>query len=225
MKNKKPSLIVLSLSLGLSVAFLVLLCLGLFGVVVPSWIKDSSFNFMFAFVLVALNLALDIVFMVIETKQKLDIPEWFRVVFFVGFFIFTNVYYYFGLYSIIYTQILFYVYLAIVLAILSISIFFNVQKDENNILKTKNAYAAISTFTYSTSMFLMIETVISAVKIIAQQNITNGLVSFLIHSCVSIFVSLIISIAFYASLCRKKKFINACLIRTIKKEQEQPEEK
>jgi len=74
MKNKKPSLIVLSLSLGLSVAFLVLLCLGLFGVVVPPWIKDSSFNFMFAFVLVALNLALDIVFMVIETKQKLYSP-------------------------------------------------------------------------------------------------------------------------------------------------------
>ncbi|MBQ9790111.1 MAG: hypothetical protein IJW24_00765 [Clostridia bacterium] len=219
MKNKKPSLIVLSVSLGLSIAFTVLLCLGLFGVLVPSWIKEQNFNYMIAFVLVILNLVLDIVFMVVESKRKLDIPEWFRVVFFIGFFIFTNVYYYFGLYTIIYTEVLFYIYLSIVLSILSISIFFNVQKNENNQVKSSNAYAAISTFTYSTSMFLIFETIITAIKIVSNANdVENGILMFLIHSCVSIFVSLVVSLSFYSSLVRKKKFINACLIRTIKNE-------
>ena len=222
MKNKKPSLVVLSLSLGLSVAFLVLLNLGLFNVVVPSWIKNSSFNYMVGFVLVALNLILDITFMVIEAKKKLDIPEWFRVVFFIGFFVFTNVYYYFGLYSIIYTEILFYIYLSVVLSILAISVFYNIQKNENNQIKTSNAYASVTTFTYSTSIFLIIETIVTAIKIISGQGIQTGLLSFLIHSCVCIFSSLIIAVAFHVSLSRQKKFINACLIRTItNKEPEQ----
>lgn len=219
MKNRKPSLLVLSLSLGLSVAFLVLVCLGLFGVVVPSWLVDNDYNYMIALVLVALNLALDIVFMVIETKNKLDIPEWFRVVFFVGFFVFTNVYYYFGLYSLIYTQLLFYVYLSVVLSILSISIFFNVQKNENNMVRTNNAYACVSTFTYSTSMFLIFETIVALVKIVSG-TAENALLTFLISSCTCLFVSLVISIMFYKSLTNKKRFINACLIRTIKKQEE-----
>lgn len=224
MKNRKPSLLVLSLSLGLSVGFLVLVCLGLFGVVVPSWIKANNYNYMIALLLVVLNLVLDIVFMVIETKNKLDIPEWFRVVFFIGFFIFTNVYYYFGLYSIIYTEILFYVYLAVVFAVLSISIFFNVQKNENNMVKTTNAYAAVSTFTYSTSMFLIFETIVALVKIVSN-TAENALLTFLISSCTCLFVSLIISVLFYKSLTGKKKFINACLIRTIKDQNETTENK
>ena len=175
MKNRKPSLIVLSLSLGLSVAFLVLICLGLFGVVVPSWFAEANYNYMIALILVALNLILDTIFLVIEVKGRLDIPEWFRVVFFVGFFVFTNIYYYFNLYSIIYTEILFYVYLSVVLAILSISIFYNVQKNHNNSVKSSNAYAAISTFAYSTSLFLIFETVVSAVKLIAfGTDVQNG---------------------------------------------------
>jgi len=150
--------------------------------------------------------------MVIEKHKLLEIPEWFRVVFFIGFFVFTNVYYYFGLYNIIYTEMLFYIYLSVVLSILSISIFYNVQKNEKNVVKSNNKFAAVSTFTYSTSMFLIIETAITLVKVIFKAT-EKALTVFLINSTVAILVSLIISIIFYFSLIRDKKIINACLVR------------
>ena len=213
MQNKKPSFIVLILSLALSVAHLVLLFLGVFGVLVPSWLIESNFNYLLAFCLLALNLILDIVFLVIEKHKLLEIPEWFRVVFFIGFFIFTNVYYYFGLYNLIYTVIILYVYLAVVLSIASISIFYNVQKDDRNIVKSNNKFACVSTFTYSTSMFLIIETAVIAVKIIFGMNTASTSTMFLINSCVAILVSLVISIIFYLSLSRTKRLVNACLIK------------
>lgn len=221
MQNRKPSYITLCLSLGLSVALFVFLLLGLFGVIVPSWIEEASFNYLFAFFLILLNLLLNILFMVIEKKNLLDFPEWLRVVFFVGFFVFTGLYYYFGLYTIIYTEIIAYVYLAFVLSILSLSIFFNLQKSDKNVVKTSNTYVATSTFAYSTAMFLIIETIVSAFKIVIHHNsVTNGLLVFLMNSCVVILVSLILSIVFYESLKKSKKFINACLIKVNNKTEE-----
>lgn len=214
MKNQKPSFIVLTLSLVLSVIFLVILTLGLFGILVPSWLTGIKFNFLFAYCLIIINLVLDMLFMIIEKKKLLVIPEWFRVVFFIGFFIFTNVYYYFGLYNIIYTQVLAYIYLAFVLSVLSISIFYNVQKSDKNVVKQSNKFAAVSTFTYSTSMFLLVEIVITVLKTaINGANVANGLVIFLIHACVAVFVSLLVSIIFYFSLVKTKKLVNACLIK------------
>jgi len=225
MTNRKPSYITLICSLALSILQLVILFLGVFGVLVPTWHVYSGFNYLVAFCLIAINLILDIVFMAIENKKLLDIPEWFRVVFFIGFFVFTNIYYYFNLYSLIYTEIIFYIYLATVLTILSISIFYNVQREGGKTVKSNNKYAALSTFTYSTSMFLVIETIVTAVKVLLNGgNVTNGLTMFLINSCVVIFVSLIISIIFYASLLKSKKIINHCLIKIAQKE-ETPEVK
>jgi len=157
--------------------------------------------------------------MVIEKKKLLIIPEWFRVEFFIGFLIFTVVYYYFNLFNYLLTKIVLYVYLATVLSILSISIFFNVHKNDKNVAKTSNAYAGISTFTYATSMFLLIETVVTAIKIIINgSNIANGLSLFLIKSCTCIFVCLMFALAFYISLSKTKKFVNACLIQTRKEQ-------
>lgn len=226
MKNQKPSFITLSLSLALSVVHLVILFLGIFGVIVPSWQINTNFNYLISFCLIAVNFILVIVFMAIEKLKVLSIPEWFRVVFFVGFFVFTNIYYYFNLYNIIYTEILFYIYLATVLSILSISIFYNVQKDDKGMVKSNNKFACISTFTYSTSIFLIIETIVTAIKIISSNgNVTNGLMIFLINSSVAILVSLIISIIFYFSLSKTKRIVNRCLIKINSKVEEAEDNK
>lgn len=218
MKNQKASYITLLTSLVLSVAHLVILFLGVFGVLVPDWQIFSNFNYLIAFSLIAVNFILVIVFMAIEKYKLLEIPDWFRVVFFIGFFVFTNVYYYFNLYNLIYTEILFYVYLSVVLSILSISIFYNIQKDEKGMVKTNNKYACVSTFTYSTSMFLIIETIITAIKVLLYQGSNNGLNLFLIHSSVAILINVVISIIFYFSLIKTKRIINNCLIKVVSKE-------
>lgn len=215
MKNQKPSYITLSLSLALSVIYLVILFLGVFGVLVPAWQINSNFNYLIAFCLVAINFILTIVFLAIEKHSLLDIPEWFRVVFFVGFFIFTNLYYYFNLYNLIYTNIVFYLYLALVLSILSISIFYNVQREDKKVVKVNNKFASVSTFTYSTSIFLILEAVITGLKLLFNNTLitNNGIILFLINTCTVVLICAVISILFYVSLSRKKVFVNKCLIK------------
>ena len=224
MNNRKASYITLICSLCLSVAQLVILFLGVFGVLVPTWHIESSFNYLVAFCLIAVNLILDVVFMVIENKKLLEIPEWFRVVFFIGFFVFTNIYYFFNLYNLIYTSIIFYIYIAVVLSILSISIFYNVQR-EGKTAKVNNKFAAVSTFTYATSMFLVIETIITALRTLFNSvKVTNALTLFLINSCIAILISLVIAIIFYVSLTKTKKIVNRCLIKINNVEPEKIEE-
>jgi len=56
MTNRKPSYITLICSLAFSILQLVILFLGVFGVLVPTWHVYSGFNYLVAFCLIAINL-------------------------------------------------------------------------------------------------------------------------------------------------------------------------
>lgn len=216
-QSVKFSSILLWIVLVLSVAQIAILMLGLFGVMTPSFLDRAGFNYIVGFVLVALCLALYITLMVIEKKKNLIIPEWFKIVFYIGFYVFTNVYYYFGLYVTLAGLIVFYVYLAFVLNILALSVFFNTQKSENNVLKTTTTFTALTTFTYAVSAGAMIETIISAFKIMFAKNSTfSSLSMFIIDICIIILVSIIMAIVYGTSLSKKKVVINKCLIKYYK---------
>ena len=144
-------------------------------------------------------------------------PEWFKDVFYIGFFVFTNIYYLFGLYSTLAGLIVFYVFLAFVLNIISLSIFFNIQKSETNVLKTTTTYTVFTTFAYAVAFFAMVETIISAFKIIFTSSSAFATLSMLIiDMCIGVLVSLLIAIAFAISLSKKKRLINKCLIKYYK---------
>ena len=212
--NIKLSTILLYTVLAFSVIHSLFLILSLFSVVPMPFLEKINFNYVTAFVLVGVSLLLYVGFMFIEKSKKLVIPEWFKDVFYVGFFIFTNIYYLFGLYSNIASLIVFYIYLALVLNIISLSIFFNIQKSETNVLKTTTTYTVFTTFTYSVALFAMIETVISAFKIIFfNKSVFTSLNSLVINMCTGVLVSLIFALAFALSLTKKKKFIKKCLIK------------
>ena len=212
--NIKLSTILLYTVLAFSVIHSVFLLLSLFSVVPMHFLEDVNFNYVTAFVLVGICLLLYIALMFIEKFRKLVIPEWFKDVFYVGFFVFTNIYYLFGLYSNIFTLIVFYVYLAFVLNIVSLSIFFNVQKTEHNVLKTTTTYTVFTTFAYSVALFAMIETVISAFKLIFNPaSVFATLSSLVVNMCTGVFVSLVFALLFALSLSKKKRLINKCLIK------------
>lgn len=212
--NIKLSTILLYSALVFSVTHLTFLLLSLFNVVPMKFLDDIKFNYVIALVLVGICLLLYIAFMFIEKSKKLVIPEWFKDVFFVGFFVFTNIYYLFGLYSNIISLVIFYIYLTSVINIISLSIFFNIQKSETNILKTTTTYTVFTTFTYSVALFAMLETVISAFKIVFVKTSTFATLSMvIIDMCIGILVSLLFAISFAISLTKRKKLINGCLIK------------
>lgn len=215
--NFKLSTTLLWSVLLFSLVHLTFLLLSLFNVVPMPFLEGIKFNYVVAFVLVGICLLLYIAFMLIEKSQKLNIPEWFKDVFYVGFFVFTNIYYLLGLYSNIISLVIFYVYLAFVLNIISLSIFFNIQKSETNVLKTTVTYTTFTVFTYSVAFFAMIETIISALKlIIFKTSIFSAISYIVIDMCIGVLVSLIFAIAFAISMIKRKKLINGCLIKYYK---------
>lgn len=212
--NLKLSTILLYSVLVFSVTHLTFLLLSLFNVVPMKFLEHVKFNYVIAFVLVGICLLLYIAFMFIEKSKRLNIPEWFKDVFYVGFFVFTNIYYLLGLYSNIISLVIFYIYLAFVINIISLSIFFNIQKSETNVLKTTTTYTVFTTFTYSVAFFAMLETIISAFKILFVKTSTFATLSMLIiDMCIGVLVSLMFAIAFAISMTKRKKLINGCLIK------------
>lgn len=204
--------------LVLSVAHLVFLLLGLFNVLTPSFLNRQYFNYIVAFVLVGVCLVLYICLMVIEQKQKLIIPTWFKIVFYIGFYVFTNVYYYFGLYGSVAGTICLYIYLAFVINIIALAVFFNTQKSDTNVLKTSVVFTTITTFAYAITACALIETIVSAVKIIFfSTTVFASLSMFIVDMCVMVLVSIVLAIAFGLSLSKSKKLINSCLIKYYKK--------
>ena len=135
-----------------------------------------------------------------------------KSVLYFGFFIFTNIYYSFGLFENFWTLILFYLYLGFVLNILSLSVFYNLQKTESGIIKTNNGFVAFFTFSASVAGATIIEIVVTSIKILTKTTITNA-TSFIANLSAVVLISLTMATIFYISLTKTKKIINSCLIK------------
>ncbi|MBR2909144.1 MAG: hypothetical protein IKC11_02225 [Clostridia bacterium] len=216
-KSIKLSSILLWAVLGLSLVHFTFLLLGLFGIITPACLERPTFNYVISFVLVAICLILYIILMVVEKKKKMVMPEWFKDIFYIGFYIFTNVYYYFGLYGTLVGLVVFYVYFAFILNILALSVFFNTQKSDNNVLSTTNTFTSLTTFSYAVTAGALIEVVITAFKLVLFKNSIFSTISMvIIDMCIIVLVSIIMAIIYGSSLSKKKKVINGCLIKFYK---------
>jgi len=213
----KISNILLYIVLSLSAIHLLFLTLSLLNVLPIKHLETIKFNYFMAYILNIICLLLFIGFMFIEKIKKLSIPEWFKIVFYIGFYIFTNVYYFFGFYSSIAGLIIFNIFLAFIFNIIALSVFFNIQKSETNVLKTTTTYTIISTFAYSLAFFAIAETIISAVKLICfKTSIYSSLSMVVIDLCSAILVSVVMALIFSISMMKTKVVINKCLIKYYK---------
>ena len=86
--------IALIVALVFSVVHLIVLTLGLFGTITLNVYEE--FNYIFAYILVVLSLALFILSFFITKIKGLVVPAWFRIMFYIAFFLFTNTYYIIG---------------------------------------------------------------------------------------------------------------------------------
>ena len=211
---KKLSSILLYSFLALSGAWTVLLTLGVFGVLNLTAVAGQSFNYVWALVIVLVGLALYIVFMFVEKCRSWVIPSWFKCLFYVAFFVFTNVYYFFGLYSTIAGLICFDIYLACLLNIGAVSLFYNTQKDNKNAVKTTEKFLSFSCLSYAMTGAAVYQIISCTVKVIAKATgLLAGLSIVVTELSVFLFVSLLFALCFALSMKGSRKFVNACLIK------------
>ena len=216
-KQIKISNILLWCTLGFSLIHFTFLMLGLFNVLEPDCLKREHFNYIVSFVLVAVCLLIYILFLFIANKNKFMFPEWFLCLLYIGFFMFTNTYYYLGWYESLIGIGFAYAFMSIVFVIISLSIFYNMQKDSNGYLKTTSTYASSTILAYSIAFGTIAELIVSAFKLIFIPNTVFASLSvFVIDISIIVFVSTVFAIMFYISLNRSKKLINGCLIRVYK---------
>ena len=141
-------------------------------------------------------------------------PAWFRMLFYIAFYLFTNVYYILNWFNTIVGLIFFYAYISFLACIISLSIYFNTQKDDKNKLKISPKSLITSVFFYAIAGNAIVQFVVNLVKIIAFPNYQfSTLPIYIAEFGTMIAVTAIVTIAFSMSLARSKTFINACLIK------------
>lgn len=210
MKTKNAFLIS---ALSLSVLWVVLLLLALFRVFDFSGVINTNFNYIVAFGIVVACLFIYTLSLFIENKKMLDVPVWISCSFYAAFFIFTNVYYFFGLYDNMITNLLFYAALSVLISILSISIYYNCLKDDQGLLKNKIGFTGFILFCISTAICVVFELVVIFFKFCANTNI-NLTIHTLTTFGILLLGATVFAVAFYYSIAGKKKFVNSCLIKT-----------
>ncbi len=215
MKNFKKDLacnITLIFVLACTVTHLILLTLNLFRV--TNFYLPEYFNYIVAYVLVAISLALYILGFFVTAKNGFDFPKWLRIMFYIAFFVFTNTYYLTGLFDNIFALIALFVYMSFCLSIISLSIFYNAQKDDKNRLKSTRKFIVTSTFMYSLALDFLLLILVAMIKaFFFAESATSTLLVLVIEACSMILVSIVLMICFNESLKRSKKFINSCLLK------------
>lgn len=201
-------------ALVLSGLWIILLSLGMFEVLDYSKVIGANFNYIVAFVIVIVGLLLYIGFMFIEKIRNLDIPAWFKNLFYIAFFVFTNIYYFFGLYGKIAGLIIFDIYFASLINILAVSLFYNTQKDAKNTVKTTDKFLVFSCFCYASTAVLVYEVLVSAIKCIAKSTgLFASLALFVTEASTMLCVSFVFALVFALSMKKSRRLINNCLIK------------
>ncbi|MBQ7452842.1 MAG: hypothetical protein IJS68_01075 [Clostridia bacterium] len=204
-------------ALALSGLYFIFLLLGLFNVLKISAILPETFNYLMAFAIIIACLALYSLALFIETHNRLEVPVWIACSFYIAFFIFTNIYYLFGLYSNTYFSLFFYVVLGVLVSILSLSIYFNCLKDEAGLLKNRVHFTGFILFAISTTLSVIFKLVVMFIKFVCNVGV-NLTLETIITFGILLLISTIFAICFDLSIGGKKTFANACLIKTISRE-------
>ena len=186
-KISRPELactLTLSGVLVATVVHIILITLNLFGV--TNFNVPANFNYIFAYILTIVCLALYFFGFFVAKFKKVIFPAWLRILFYIAFLI----------------------------NVLSVSIFYNAQKDDKNRLKSSNKFIVLSVFCYSVAFSTFAEFIISAVKVIFFKSAaTTTLLAYVISVSSMLVVNIALAVAFLISLKKTKKFINACLVK------------
>lgn len=211
-KNELACNITLIAFLLFSITHLVIVTLGFFCKIDLNIYED--FNHIVAFVLIGISLALYVFGFFLYKFSNLHIPSWFRIMFYIAFFLFTNIYYLCGLYQTMWGLVFFFAYLAFLICIICLSVYFNTQKDNKNKLKTVPKHLLVNVFFYSIALEAIFQFIVNMVKFLAFPDyIFTSVSAYVIEFGVMCGVTIIMTLLYALSLYSSKRFINGCLIK------------
>ena len=215
MKNFKKDLasnITLISVLTFTCVHLLIITLNLFGATNLAF--HENFNYIFAYFLVIVSFALYVFGFFITNIKRWFIPSWLKVLFYVAFFVFTNVYYISGAFASIFAVVIMFVYLGFLINVVSVSIFYNAQKDEKNRLKATKNYIVTSVFMFAVAISMGVEFLSVMVKTFFMPDfVLSTLPAVLAEMGTLLLVSIVMAILYNLSLSKTKVFINKCLIK------------
>ena len=79
-------------SIAISAIWAIFLALGVFGALDVKSIAGAHFNYIAALIIDIVGILFYVGFVFVEKIRNLTIPEWFKVLFYIAFLVFTNVY-------------------------------------------------------------------------------------------------------------------------------------
>ena len=174
--------ITLIVVLAFTVCHILILTLNLFGATQLRFYED--FNYLVAYLLVIVSLALYIFGFFIVKIKGLVFPAWLRILFYVAFFIFSNTYYILGWHSNIIAITFMFAYIAFCVGIVSLSVFYNAQKDDKNRLKSSKKFITTSVFFYAVGACSIIELIVTAIKAFAFPDyVMTSVLVFVVEMC------------------------------------------
>ena len=195
-----------------SITHLVIVTLGFF-CKIDITLYDE-FNHIVAFVLIGISLALYVFGFFLYKFSNLHIPSWFRIMFYIAFFLFTNIYYLCGLFLTMWGLVFFFAYIAFLICIICLSVYFNTQKDNKNKLKTVPKHLLVNVFFYSVALEAILQFIINFVKFLAFPDyVFTSVSAYVVEFGVMLGVTVVITLLYALSLYSSKRFINACLIK------------
>jgi len=198
--------------LSFTLIHLLILTLNLFGITNLTFF--SGFSYIIAYVLVVVCLLLFVGGFFVTKIKSLVMPVWFRMMFYIAFYLFTNIYYIFGWYENIVMLVFFFAYISFLVNIIALSVFYNVQKDDKNRLKTTSNFLVTTVFFYAVAINALVQFALNMFKAFAVPNYQfSTLMAFVVEMSTMILVTIVMNIIFSMSLNRTKTIINGCLIK------------
>ena len=200
--------------LAFTVCHLVLISLNLFSVTNFNLYED--FNYLVAYLFIIFSLALYIFGFFITKIKGLAFPAWLRIMFYFAFFVFTNTFYILGWHQNIIALAFMFAYLGFCIGVVSLSVFYNAQKDDKNRLKSSKKFILTSVFFYSVGASSLLVLIITAIKaFFFPEYVMTDILVFVVEMCSMLLVIIALTIAFSLSLDKSKTFINSCLVKYV----------
>ncbi len=198
--------------LALTGIYIILLSLNLFGA--TNFALYESFSYITAYILIVCCLAVYIVAMLLISRKKFVAPSWLRIMFYVAFFVFTNVYYFFGLFENMFWTCVMFAYFAFLAEVSALSIFYNSLKDEKNRLQVSNTFLLLCVTGIALAILFIVSLAVLVIsKLALQSAILASPEKYITFMLVMLLSALFVAFSFAISLVKNKTWINACLVK------------
>lgn len=203
--------IVLFTILGLLFAFMVLMIVMSFVAVGSHQANIFSSNLVKNFVYILITTVVLIVTDVLLQKGKLYAKDWLFSVLYCTIFVLLNVLNIFDLYRFFVINLLANVLVGVMLTVVGVSIYYNYLKNESNKVKARAFVVVLFAFVFTIAGGFVLELIKYLANLLFKTT-TIGFSKIALNVAYQMVGSLALNIAFYLSLTRKKKLVNAFLI-------------